>query len=210
VRRGGIVRNTDAIGKTIDLAVKLDNGDVEDLLRLTMKGNRPILRGGVSLETKMELPPGKGDIADRLRLRGRFLLRGARFTSPTVQEKIDSLSRRGQGRPKDRNIEEVPSDLGGDFQMQFGHISFSRLRFTVPGSVVELVGKYLFETEQIDFHGKLRLQARVSQTMTGWKRWLLKPVDPFFAKDGAGTVLSIAVTGSRANPNFGLDRGHRE
>ncbi len=79
----------------------------------------------------------------------------------------------------------------------------------MPGSAVNLVGKYLFETEQIDFHGKLRLQARVSQTMTGWKRWLLKPVDPFFAKDGAGTVLSIAVTGSRANPNFGLDRGRK-
>ena len=207
--RGGVVRNKGEIGKTIELAVKLRSGTVEDLLRLGMKGSKPMLRGGIALDMKLELPPGKGEVADRLKLHGRFSLHDARFTSPTVQEKIDSLSRRGQGRPQDEAIGEVPSDLAGDFTMQFGHISFSRLQFTVPGSAVNLVGKYLFETEQIDFHGKLRLQARVSQTMTGWKRWLLKPVDPFFAKDGAGTVLSIAVTGSRANPNFGLDRGRK-
>jgi hypothetical protein len=37
---------------------------------------------------------------------------------------------------------------------------------------------------------------------------VLKPVDPFFAKDGAGTLLSIAVTGSREDPKFGRDRGN--
>jgi len=40
--------------------------------------------------------------------------------------------------------------------------------------------------EAIDFRGKLRLQAKVSQTITGWKRWALKPADPFYAKDGRG------------------------
>jgi hypothetical protein len=43
--------------------------------------------------------------------------------------------------------------------------------------------------------------------MTGWKRWALKPVDPFFAKEGAGTFLRIAVTGSSQQPKFGLARG---
>lgn len=36
-----------------------------------------------------------------------------------------------------------------------------------------------------------------------------KPVDPFFAKDGYGAVVNIKVTGTRGNPQFGLDRGHR-
>jgi hypothetical protein len=208
VCRGGVVRNKDEIGKTIDLAVKLQRGNIEDLLRLAMKGNKPIMKGGVKLDMKMELPPGRGEIADRLRLKGKFELLDAFFTSDTVQEKIDTLSRRGQGRPKDETIDEVRSDMAGEFTMVYGSIEFSHLRFTVPGSAVELAGKYLFDTEQLDFRGKLRLEARVSQTMSGWKRWVLKPVDPFFAKDGAGTLLSIAVTGSRDDPKFGRDRGN--
>ena len=57
------------------------------------------------------------------------------------------------------------------------------------------------------FHGTLKLQAKISETMTGWKRWLLKPVDPFFSKQGAGTLLHIQVTGSSKDPKFGRDKG---
>jgi hypothetical protein len=42
--------------------------------------------------------------------------------------------------------------------------------------------------------------------MTGWKRWLLKPVDPFFSKNGAGTFLKIKVEGTADEPKFGLVR----
>jgi hypothetical protein len=54
--------------------------------------------------------------------------------------------------------------------------------------------------------GTAKLQAKASQTMTGWKRWALKPVDPFFSKNGAGTFLPIKITGTRDKPEFGLDR----
>jgi len=63
------------------------------------------------------------------------------------------------------------------------------------------------DSEQIDLHGVARLRARLSQTMTGWKRIAIKPVDPFFSKAGAGTLLPIKVTGTRGKPEFGLDRG---
>src|SRR5688572_453881 len=195
--RGGVVRNKDEIGKTVALDVKLRKGTIEDLLRLAMKGNKPILRGGLELKMQFELPPGKGEVSDRLKVKGTFALRDAQFTSTTVQEQIDNLSRRGQGRPKDQAIDEVPSDLDGTFAMHRGRIEFSRLRFTVPGSEVRLAGTYLFDKEELDFHGELRLEARVSETMTGWKRLVLKPVDRFFAKEGAGTLLKIAVTGPR-------------
>jgi hypothetical protein len=42
--------------------------------------------------------------------------------------------------------------------------------------------------------------------MTGWKRIALKPVDPFFSKGGAGTLLPIKMTDTRQKPEFGLDR----
>jgi len=44
--------------------------------------------------------------------------------------------------------------------------------------------------------------------VTGWKRWILKPVDPFFEKNGAGTFLRIKVDGTTAQPKFGLDHEH--
>ncbi len=60
--------------------------------------------------------------------------------------------------------------------------------------------------DTLDFHGALKLDAKISQTVTGWKRWLLKPADPFFAKNGAGTFLKIKIVGDTHHPKFGLDR----
>jgi hypothetical protein len=40
---------------------------------------------------------------------------------------------------------------------------------------------------------------------TGWKSLLLKAVDPFFKKDGAGAVLPIKITGTKSDPHFGLN-----
>jgi hypothetical protein len=34
----------------------------------------------------------------------------------------------------------------------------------------------------------------------------LKPADPFFAKNGAGTFVKIKIDGTAHQPKFGLDR----
>jgi hypothetical protein len=206
VAGGGVVRTRDERGRKVFFDVKLVDGNIEDLIRLAVKGDRPFLRGAIDLNMKMEVPPGRGEIADRLRLDGRFALENAHFTSPVVQEKIDDLSRRGQGRPKARDIQKVESSLAGRFRIAGGVIHLNDLRFTVPGAAVELNGDYRFDDEEMDFRGQLRLDAKVSQTMSGWKRWVLKPADPFFSKEGAGTLLNIKVTGTRDAPEFGRDR----
>ena len=72
-----------------------------------------------------------------------------------------------------------------------------------------LDGKYGLQKEDLDFHGKLRMQAKISQTMTGAKSFVLKAVDPFFRKDGQ-TELPIKITGQRDHPSFGLDLRHKE
>jgi hypothetical protein len=74
----------------------------------------------------------------------------------------------------------------------------------VPGAKIALSGVYNLNGETLDFHGTARLDAHVSQMVTGWKSILLKPVDPFFAKHGAGTELPVAITGTRANPQIGM------
>jgi hypothetical protein len=103
-------------------------------------------------------------------------------------------------------VDEVRATLEGSFHLANGVIEFSRLRLTIPGADLALAGSYTFDKEAIDFRGRLRLEAKVSQTMTGWKRWALKPADPFFAKDGAGTQLQVRIDGTREQPHFGRDR----
>jgi len=41
---------------------------------------------------------------------------------------------------------------------------------------------------------------------------LLKPVDPFFHKHGAGAEIPFKITGTRSEPKFGLDlfNGHKD
>jgi len=84
-------------------------------------------------------------------------------------------------------------------------MTFSRLDFGVPGADVGLHGEYRMAADVLDFHGTLELRAKVSQTLQGWKHWLAKPLDPFFAKNGAGTFLKIQVVGSSKKPEFGKD-----
>jgi hypothetical protein len=52
------------------------------------------------------------------------------------------------------------------------------------------------------------LDAKLSQTTTGVKSFLLKAVDPFFKGKNGGTDIPFKITGTKDHPVFGLDR-HR-
>jgi hypothetical protein len=96
--------------------------------------------------------------------------------------------------------------MSGEFRLQNEALSFRSLAFGVPGAHVQLAGDYNLADDALDLRGNLRLQSKVSGTVSGWKRWALKPIDPFFAKRGAGTFLNIKVEGTSGRPKFGLDR----
>ena len=55
----------------------------------------------------------------------------------------------------------------------------------------------------------MKLQAKLSQTVTGAKSFFLKAFDPFFKKDGAGAELPITITGTREKPVFGVSVFHK-
>jgi len=208
--RGSVIRPRGAKRRTVALDVVITSGRIEDLLRLSVKSPEPLMRGEIGLRTKMEILPQEQAFNERLVLDGTFNVEQALFTGVSIQEKIDSLSRRAQGKPKNQEISEMLSYIGGGFNLRDGEIRFSALTFQVPGAAVHLKGSYELDSEQIDLHGVARLQAKLSQTMTSWKRVALKPVDPFFSKAGAGTLLLIKVTGSRGKPEFGLDRSAKQ
>lgn len=201
----GIVDTTPGVpGKIISLDVRVPRSRLEDVLRLGVKGKAP-LTGVTSFHTKFLLPPGNRDISRRLRLDGVFDVAGARFSDPQSQEKLDQMSLRGRGKKNNDGDESVASNFKGNFSLRDGVMRFTNLSFSVPGIDVSLDGAYGLENESLDFHGIARTKARLSQMTTGFKSFLLKPVDPFFAKQGAGAVLPIKITGTRNSPVFARD-----
>jgi hypothetical protein len=97
--------------------------------------------------------------------------------------------------------------MQGRFVLANSQVTFSSLSFGIPGATVQLQGTFGLLSQALDFHGTLRLQAKVSQTTTGIKSLLLKPIDPLFEREGAGTVLPIKITGTREEPSFRLEIG---
>jgi hypothetical protein len=194
-------------GRTILLDAQVTDSRLEDVLRLAVKSPHPPMNGDVSIDTSIDIHPGGEDIAQRLKLNGRFTIRSARFTNPEAEQKISSLSRLGQGKRGDTEIQNVALEMQGRFVMAGGVVKFSKLTFSVPGADVRLNGKFGLVSQELDFEGELRLQAKVSQMTTGAKSFLLKAVDPLFARDGAGAVLPIKITGTRDSPSFALEFG---
>jgi len=210
--QGKIVRVTAPRGHDIVLQVNMANARIEDLLQLGVKTEPPIMSGTVQMHTKFRLPPGTGDIADRLKLSGRFRVADGYFSNEKVQARVDGLSLRGLGQPKllhDAAEFKVPSELAGTFSLDRGMLSFSSLHFEVPGTNADMKGRYSLDGNTFDFRGHLKMEAKLSHMTTGWKSILLKPVDPFFAKHGAGTEIPFKITGTREEPHFGTDFGHK-
>ena len=193
-------------GRTVTLDVAMDQSRIEDIMKMAVKTTSPPMVGALKLDTRFVLPPGENDVVDRLRLDGRFSIIKARFTNYDVQGKIEELSKRGRGKTGEPTKERVASDFQGRFKLANGTLALPEVSFDVPGARVELAGAYGLKTETIDFKGQLLLDAKISQTMTGWKSLVLKVVDPLFKqKDGSGSVIPIKIGGTRNAPDFGLD-----
>jgi hypothetical protein len=210
---GSVTRVRDPNGHDVELDVVLDHAQIEDLLKLGVHTDPPVMSGPVEMKTKLSLRPGGADVAIRLQLAGNFHVFGAHFTNEKVQSRLDSLSLRTQGKPKEAQdgVEEnVPVDLRGVFTLADGSLSFSLLHFLIPGTRVDMTGEYSLDGRTFDFRGKARLDAKLSQMTTGWKSILLRPVDRFFSKDGAGTEIPVRITGTESAPHFGLDFHHKD
>jgi hypothetical protein len=203
-------------GRRVQLQIAIAPADIADMLRLAVKTNPPVLRGGLQLTADLDLPPGPETVSHRMHLKGRFTIRNARFSNEKIQEALEQLSLRGLGRPdeaktaKAEGLHSVESQLQGNFDLADATMTFSGLDYSVPGAAITLEGVYSLDGRQFDFHGKARLQAKLSQMVTGWRSVLLTPVDPFFAKHGAGTEVPFTVSGTQSAPKFGLDFFHKD
>jgi hypothetical protein len=129
------------------------------------------------------------------------------FTNHGIEQKVDKLSMRSQGNtgdvPQDEN---VATEMKGRFRLQDGMIAFADLNFRVPGANVNVIGTFALANQALDLHGTFDMDARLSQTTTGVKSFLLRAADPFFAKPGGGTRIRFKIGGTAKFPIYGLDR----
>ncbi|AXC11009.1 hypothetical protein ACPOL_1663 [Acidisarcina polymorpha] len=204
-------------GHVITLDVTMTSARIEDFLRLAVRTDPPVMDGNLRMKARIFLPPGDVPVTDKLHLNGDFDVSGAYFSSDKIQQKINLLSRMGQGHPKDPDLHQSPpqpepktaAEVKGDFTLANSRMDFPDLSFGVPGAEIQMAGIYTLDGSKFDFHGHAKLHAHPSQMTTGWKSLLLKLADPLFAKQGYGTVVPIQVSGTKSEPHFGLDFGYK-
>jgi AsmA-like C-terminal region len=204
-------------GKTTSLDVEVNNGRIQDLLRLFVTASHPPMNGVTSLKAHLEIPPQKRAFLQELILRGDFGIGEGAFTKPSMQTRVDEMSERARGEKQDKDKakakpepdadtpENVVLNLKGHVELREGVAKFSQLSFSVPGASARMDGTYNLLNEQIDFHGMLKTEAELSQETTGMKSTLLKPFDPLFKRKKAGAAVAVKMTGTYKNPQFGFD-----
>ncbi len=209
----GKVELIKGVGHDISLDVVMLHARIEDMLELGVKTNPPLMRGALTMQTKLHIPPGKERVAQKIALAGTFKIAGVDFSNAKWQDKIDGLSMRAQGKPEDAREAgsdkkaEVQSSMTAKFNLAHGTILVDGLDYEIPGAKVLMNGVYTTAGDVFEFKGHVRTEATASQMVTGWKSILLMPVDKFLKKNGAGLELPVSISGTGGDVKFGLAMG---
>jgi hypothetical protein len=142
---------------------------------------------------------------DRLEIQGQFNIREGYFTSTDVRKTLEKISQIGGGKSDAETGSSAVSDLEGSFVLGNAVVDFSSLTFSVPGTAIDLTGRYGLKDETLDFRGNVLLSRSPSEMTSGqWSRWL-KVLDPLLGRGKAGTAVPIKISGTRSKPSFSLD-----
>jgi len=206
----GAIMRVKGKGHDIALTVAMPHGRIEDLLELGVKTQPPVMSGTVTMHARVHIPPGDARVAAKLELAGNLDITGVEFSNAKLQDRIDGLSMRAQGKPKDVKAAdsdgraEVASEMAVTFTLGHELMTVSSLNYEVPGAKVALDGVYSLDGNIFEFKGHVRTDATASQMLTGWKSVLVKPFDDLLKKNGAGVELPIELSGAKGDIKFGL------
>jgi hypothetical protein len=198
------------VGHEIVMDVDIPHARVEDMLVLAVKTYPPLMSGVLSMKAKLHIPPGPERVPQKLELAGSIQLQQVQFSNAQFQDRIDGLSARAQGKPDEiaqvstDKKAEANSQISANFSLARGLMTLNDLHYQIPGALVLLNGVYSLDGNVFEFKGHVRTQATASQMVTGWKSLLLKPVDKFLEKNGAGLELPISISGTQGDMHFGL------
>jgi hypothetical protein len=208
ISASGAITNLAGPGRH-DVAIEthVADGRIEDLLAMVLDTPKPVMIGSVHADATLQLPPGEARVRNRIRVTGRFGLARTTFTNESVRSKLEELSRRSQGKDEDDPLGRVLTNLSGRLVLENGTARLTGMRFQVPGATIALDGTYRLATGAMDFRGTLAMQASVSKAVGGFKSIFIRPFDRLFRKDGAGAVLPIRISGTRAAPKYAVEVG---
>ena len=202
-------------GQGHDIALDIDivNGRIEDFLRLATKTNPPLLHGSLSMKAKLHIPPGRARVAMKMGMSGMFQIGDAVFNNARLQDRMDKLSARAQGHPEEVRAagedrrRDVRSHLGASFTLGRGVLSVTDVHYSLPGATMLLNGVYSMDGRLFEFKGHVRTEATASEMVGGWKGMLLKPLDRYLQKGGAGVELPVVISGTEGDMQVGLAMG---
>jgi hypothetical protein len=169
------------------------------------------MRGALATKVHIEIPPRPVSVSRKMRLEGTFAIHDALLNNEKVQQQLNSMSERAQGKPKLANAQYavvVGSSMAGTFSQANAVMQIPELNYQMPGAQVTMNGQIELIESTYEFHGKVRTEATASQMTTGWKSVLLSPFDKLLKKNGAGVELPIKVTGTRSTYDLRLDFPH--
>jgi hypothetical protein len=202
--------------KVTKMELGVTNGRAEDVMRPFVHQDVPI-SGPVWLKGHAYIgPPGDGFL-ERLRVDGVFDVPAERISDRKTEKSVSEFSQRAQGKPSsgDKNsgdkgsgATDALSSIKGPVAIRNGVASTTQLTFQVAGAEAVLNGTFNFHNSKAHLVGNLKMDSDISHAETGFKSWLLKPLDPFFKKKHAGAVVPIAITGTEGNYKVSQDLTH--
>jgi hypothetical protein len=205
VSQGEVAKKAGSEGKTVSLGATELQGQIQDWFRLLSKADRPALTGAMNFRAQVRVPPGKRDFIERVKLEGDFGIDAASLARPTTQEKLDKLSQVAQGEKENDDPASVVENLKGHVVLKDAIATFSDLSFSVPAALAHVHGTYGVLTQQVNFHGTLQVDSKLSKGSKGMKSFLLKFAEPFLKKKNAGEIVPIKIGGTFSHPSYGLD-----
>jgi hypothetical protein len=181
--------------KVTNVDLLVEQGRVEDLLRPFLAGETPVT-GPVVLHGHANLAGAGASFFERLTMNGAFTVPGERFTDTPKERNLTAFSQRAQGTKTGEDSPAVLPSVAATVSVSNGMAHISSLIVHMPGAAVRLNGAFDLQNQNVRLAGDLRMQSDVSHVTSGFKAILLKPLAPFFKKDGAGAVVPIAITGT--------------
>lgn len=183
------------------------NGDLERYLNV-VEHDDTTLRGFATFEASADFTNGPEPFLKRLKLRGQLSLQHVSFVTGR-QHTMDTFSARVRKNPpgdpqasSQTNPPEIYAEASSHTTFDNGVANLPDVVVTIPGAEGKMHGTFNLLNYKIHLTGTAELQKGLSHTGTGWKSVLLKPLAPFFRHRNAGTVISIAVTGTSDKPNL--------
>jgi hypothetical protein len=207
--QGRVARDHGDGAKTLQLAVRVDQGRLDDLLLLFSGEPRPRMTGSVRLNANVALPSGPPEFLRRLRLDGNFEIGDALFTNPLTQSSLNHLSESADGEEKPKEHDDgrqIPGLVRGAVKDSDGVARLSDIRYSSPGVNATLGGTFNMIDKDVRLQGVLATAGKLSDGTTGFKSVALRVARPFLPirRHGKITTVPFTIRGSSSHPVLSL------